>query len=245
VRARGDGFGAVWTGPIPAGRGRWSRDAAAGARHPLPMLGRMRPFFMSSGQQFRPAAPPAFDSPEFSTALDEVRRVTADRTPGQDSVVKRWAAQKGAMLAGVWGEVAAQRIARSRLGELAATRALALANAAAMDALIACHDAASTYWLLRPSQADPSIATTLDVPAFPSYPSSHACLSSAVAEVLGALFPDERTRFAGLAREAADSRVRAGIHFRFDAETGLAMGEQIGRLAVDVDRRTGVRALLR
>jgi hypothetical protein len=34
------------------------------------------------------------------------------------------------------------------------------------------------------------------------------------------------------ARENADSRVRAGLHFRFATSAGLRLGEQIGRHAL-------------
>jgi class 3 adenylate cyclase len=38
--------------------------------------------------------------------------------------------------------------------------------------------------------------------------------------------------FSEAARENAESRVRAGIHFRFAIESGLALGGDIGRYAV-------------
>lgn len=38
--------------------------------------------------------------------------------------------------------------------------------------------------------------------------------------------------FSEAARENAESRVRAGIHFRFAIEAGLALGQDIGRYTV-------------
>ncbi len=37
--------------------------------------------------------------------------------------------------------------------------------------------------------------------------------------------------FSAAAKENADSRVRAGLHFRFATEAGLKLGEQIGSQA--------------
>jgi hypothetical protein len=48
--------------------------------------------------------------------------------------------------------------------------------------------------------------------------------------------PEAPTRtfssFSQAATENADSRVRAGIHFRFATEAGLKLGEQIGKQAL-------------
>src|SRR5215208_7373122 len=98
---------------------------------------------------------------------------------------------------------------------------------AAFDALIACNDAKYTYWLLRPVQADPAIKLAIGLPNFPSYPSNHACISAAQAEVIAAYVPGERRRLTALADEAAISRVYGGIHYRFDADTGLALGRKV------------------
>jgi membrane-associated phospholipid phosphatase len=69
-------------------------------------------------------------------------------------------------------------------------------------------------------------------PAFPSYVSGHATFSGAAATVLGRYFPDQKDELTRMAAEAASSRLYAGIHFRFDNEDGLALGEKIGGLAV-------------
>jgi membrane-associated phospholipid phosphatase len=106
-----------------------------------------------------------------------------------------------------------------------------------MDANIACHDAKYTYWLIRPSQADPAITTPIGLPNHPSYPSNHACVSAATAYVLGALFPDQAARLSAMAAEAAESRLYAGIHYRFDAEAGLRIARQVADLALNSDVR--------
>jgi hypothetical protein len=49
------------------------------------------------------------------------------------------------------------------------------------------------------------------------------------------MFPSERTRLAGLAEQAAISRIYGGIHYRFDADVGLALGRRIATLALSMD----------
>ena len=112
---------------------------------------------------------------------------------------------------------------------------MALMGLASMDAFIACHDAKYTYWLLRPSQADPAITLSVPLPNHPSYPSNHACITGASMAVLARLFPSEANHLNGLADDAALSRVVGGIHYRFDGEVGLALGRQVAAWALAAD----------
>jgi membrane-associated phospholipid phosphatase len=245
ARARSDRFDAPWTGTVPSGPGIWFSSAVPPAPPVLPRLGKVQPFFMSSGDQFHPAPPPAFSSPAFQEALAEVRRISDTRTPRQDSIAKFWAMGTGTLIAGFWNSTASEIIERNRLGERAAAHALALMNTAAMDGLIACADAKFAYWLLRPSQADPAITLSIGLPNFPAYPSNHACFSGAAAYVLGSLFPDDRQRLRGMAYEAGISRVFGGIHYRFDSDVGLQIAREVTRLALESDRRNRMLDLLR
>ncbi|HEU5042195.1 MAG TPA: vanadium-dependent haloperoxidase [Gemmatimonadales bacterium] len=243
--ARGDRFDAPWTGTVPTGPGIWFSSANPAAPPVLPLLGLVQPFFMTAGSQFRPAPPPAFGSPAFQEALAEVRGIADTRTAQQDSIAKFWAMGTGTLIAGFWNSTAAELIERHRLGEREAAHTLALMNTAAMDGLIACADAKYTYWLLRPSQADPAISLAIGLPNFPSYPSNHACFSGAAAYVLGALFPGDEQRLAGMAYDAGVSRVLGGIHYRFDSDVGLQIARDVTRLALDMDRGERLLGLLR
>ncbi|MEO6811138.1 MAG: phosphatase PAP2 family protein [Isosphaeraceae bacterium] len=94
--------------------------------------------------------------------------------------------------------------------------------------------------------ADPNWSPQWETPQFSSYSSGHATFSAAAATILesyfGANTPFNDTgdptlglpgrhfdSFARAADEAAASRMYGGIHFRFDNETGLAVGREIGR----------------
>lgn len=237
TRARTDHFLDPWTGSVPVGPGVWY----SGATPPAPPGGAgsvgARTFFLASPSQFRPGPPPAFGSPAFAAALGEVRRLADARTAAQDSVARFWALPAGTFgLAGYWNREATAAAAARGYDERRAARLLALASAAAYDALVACNDAKYAYWLLRPSQADPAVRLSIPLPNFPSYPSNTACISAAEAEVIAAGVPRERQRLYALAEEAAQSRVAAGIHYRFDGEAGLTIGRRAAREALAAAR---------
>lgn len=236
ARARTDGFSAPWTGTVPTGPGLWFSTTVPPSPPAGPLLGQMKPFLLASGSQFRPPPPPAFGSPEFEAALDEVRQIAATRTAEQDRIAKFWAMPAGTYQPpGYWNEEAARLAVRYRLGERNAAHLLALMNMVGMDAIIATHDAKFAFWLIRPTQADPAISLAVGLPNFPSYPSNHATLSAGMAAILVAAFPAERARLDALADEAALSRLLAGIHYRFDNEAGLRLGRRIAAWALEHD----------
>jgi hypothetical protein len=97
---------------------------------------------------------------------------------------------------------------------------------------------------------DVSYDPLLITPPVPDMPSTHSALGAAAAEVLADAFgsdhvsfsfaspsalPENPVRnfrsFSEAARENADSRVKAGLHFRFATEAGLALGRRIGQYA--------------
>jgi hypothetical protein len=232
--AKADNFTAVWNGTVPTGPGIWF--SSVGKPPLLPLFGEVRPFFMSSGHQFRSAPPPAFNSPAFKVALAEIRKFSDTRTAEQDSIAKFWAMATGTLVAGYWNEVASQFVEQYHLDPARAAHALALMNMAAMDANIACHDTKYTFWVIRPSQADPDISTAIGLPNHPSYPSNHACLSGAAALILADVFPAQRKEMERQMLEAVESRYYAGLHYRFDGDAGLKIAGEVASLALGRDR---------
>jgi membrane-associated phospholipid phosphatase len=165
-----------------------------------------------------------------------VRQISDTRTPEQAANAIFWDAPAGTQTPpGIWSEEAVRLAVKYHLKERETAHVLALINMVAFDAIVASHDAKFFYWLMRPSQADPLITTAIFLPNFPSYPSNHAAISAAMAGILGAMFPAEKSRLDALADEAALSRVLGGIHYRFDGEAGLALGRMIAAWALDHD----------
>jgi membrane-associated phospholipid phosphatase len=141
----------------------------------------------------------------------------------------------GSLAAGYWNAVADTLISNYHLPESEAAHVLALANTAAWDANVACHDTKYAYWLPRPTQVDPQITLAIGLPNHPSYPSNHACVSGTAAEILAASFPSEAADMRARAQEAMMSRVYAGVHYRFDGEAGLEIARRVSAFALAQD----------
>ena len=223
-----------WSGTIPKGPGMWY--SAPG----VPPIGigmtKARPWLLDSVAQFRPAPPPAYGSPTWRAALAEVQRVARERTPEQTRIAQKW---NSADPWAVWNETASAALVRHHASDAEATRVLAVLNAGASDAVIACFEAKYHYWTIRPSQADTTIklADSVSLPNFPSFPSGHACSAGAFDAALGHYFPAERAEFTRIAEEQAMSRLYGGIHYRFDDDIGLELGRVVARHAVEAERR--------
>lgn len=220
-----DGAGAEWPGPLPAGPGIWfsSLDPPAPPLHP--MAGSMRPWVLGSGAELDPGPPPEFGSPAFQAALAEVRAVSDARTAHQVEVARHWEYGPGTSSpAGTWNEIAADLIVAHGLTAREAARALVLLNVAMADAGIATWAAKYSYWLLRPSQADPAITMVVALPNFPAYPSGHSAFGGAAERILGALFPPDEAELVRMAEENAISRLYGGVHYTVDNTAGLTVG---------------------
>src|SRR5205809_2817654 len=242
ARVQTDGFDLPWTGTVPVGPGLWFSSAKPPQPPANAQLPGMRPFFLMSSDQFRPAPPPAFGSPDYLAALAEVRNISDTRTAEQVNIAMFWAKGAGtSSISGFWNVMATGWIDESGLREREATHVFALLDAAMMDAAIGCFDAKVTYWFIRPPQADPAITLipAIGLPNHPSYPSAHSCFSGAAAEMLSAFFPAKTDSLNAMVTEAGLARMYAGIHYRFDVDVGQQLGRQVARFVGEVDQSRG------
>ena len=104
----------------------------------------------------------------------------------------------------------------------------------AVDAVIACHDSKYTYWVPRPTQVDPGIRLTIGLPNHPSYPSNHACISGAIGLILDSQLRDQGGRYSAMGRQAGESRIYSGIHYRFDVDDGFVIARKVSARALEV-----------
>jgi hypothetical protein len=225
--AAADNFNLSFPPPPPVGPGYWTPEPGAVVRS----LYGTRPFALTSPDQFRPPAPPAFGSDAFNAALDELLELPDPPTAEQLAIVQFWAPRVAAYM----NQLAVELIESYNLSERKATRVLALANMAGFDAAIACWDAKFEYWLVRPYQVDEFDATItlpLGKPNHPSYPSGHSCNTAAFATVLTHFFPSQAARFEAMVVEAGLSRMYAKIHYRFDCEVGQELGRRVAAYAL-------------
>ena len=231
--AKTDRSDLAWSGTAPTGVDKWSSRFQP-ARPPLgPRLGEMRPFFLTDGADFRAPAPPSYDSSAFRDAVREVRTISDHRTNEQMRIAQYWETLSGSFSAGLWNDVARGVISSHGLGEAESARILALVHMAAVDGTIACHDSKYAYWVPRPTQVDPEIRLAIAVPNHPSYPSNHACISGTIGLVLDAQFPDQSGRYFAMARQAGESRIYGGIHYRIDIDEGFIIARKVSARALE------------
>jgi VCPO second helical-bundle domain len=261
------------TSPFPtlrAGPGVWRLTPPLYAAPQTPWMAAMRQFGLDRADQFLPPPPPSLQSQRWVDAFNEVKSLgaanSATRTPDQTAVAIFWTANVVRQY-----NILARSIATNTSLDVPDTaRLLAMVNEVGADAMIAMMDAKYHYLFWRPVSAiDPTSVTTdgfgpvpgfddsnlltveqpgwrplVATPNHPEYPSAHATITSAVAEVL--------TRFLGtdqldvdvqgtpslsvtrhfatagdLRAEADNARIWAGLHYRFSVEAGSLLGRRV------------------
>jgi len=219
---RADGSDVKWTGKVPEEPGKWR-----GTNPIAPAAANWKPWVLTRGDEFRPPAPPSYESSQGQADLAEIR--TYARTPRSNHRATYWEVFGGARAYALWNEIARAKLLE--YGEVfdatRSARVFALLNIAFDDAAIACWDAKYAYWQMRPSHFDAELKALFPPPNHPSYPAAHGCLSTAAATVLAAVFPRDREALLAKAKEAAEARVWAGIHTRFDIVDGQELGRKV------------------
>jgi PAP2 superfamily len=224
-RGKADGSDVKWTGSIPEGADKWK-----GANPVMPRAMIWQPWVMTGPAEFRPAPPPAIDSEQVKTALAELKAF--QRTPKSNHRATYWEVHGGARAHTLWNDIARAKLLEYGYPPHVAARIFATLNIAMADAGIACWDAKFTYWYIRPPQLDAELKSLFVPPNHPSYPAAHGCFSTAAATVLAKAFPRDSERMSSLGKEAAEARVWAGIHYRFDIDVGQDIGRKVGERAL-------------
>jgi len=216
---------AAWDGKVPDKPGLWKGKFAM-----LPMAGQNKTVVLETGSEFRPGPPP-----DFEKEMAELKNYK--QTFRSLSNAFYWANQSWFM-ENLPRKMFEQNL---HLNPPRAARVNAVINVTTYDAFIACWDAKYAYWGIRPSQYDttfrPAIIFT---PPFPGYPSGHAAISAAMAEVYSYFFPAEKVLFWQKAKDAAESRFQAGIHFRSDNDVALELGKKVANKVIQKVKTDGV-----
>jgi membrane-associated phospholipid phosphatase len=186
-----------------------------------PSPGSWKTWVIASGRALRLPPPP--DSQSSKAEIAELHELAAQREKWHERIVY-W--DTGAP-SSRWVEIAVNRIINGPLKGLNAARHVALVNVALYDATIAAWDSKYAYKRQRPSEVDPSLTSAIAVPNSPSYPGERAVTAGAAAGVLSYLFPNDAKLFNGMAEEAAQSRVIAGLEYPSDAKAGLDLGRGV------------------
>lgn len=198
-----------------------------------PMFGNVQLWNVPSVVDVRPGPPPVPGSEAFKQAADELQNISDNMTPEKRKIANWWADGLGTYSPpGHWNRFAKEFIIKYKMNPIRAARTMAYMNMAIMDAGVACWDAKYYYHYPRPINAIPGFKVILGTPNFPSYTSGHSTFSSAASEVLSAIFPQEAALCNKWALEAAESRIYAGIHYRFDSEVGLTQGKNVAQYTI-------------
>jgi membrane-associated phospholipid phosphatase len=221
--ASGDGSGQVSNMVFPPATGVWNN-----ANPVTPLAGTWKPWVLAAGNQIRLNAPPAFGSADANAQYDLVKNLARNNTTNHSA----WFWQPSFIFP--WGDTMHREIFENHLDANAprAARVYALGTIAQHDATIACWDTKYTYLELRPSMADPTVATLFANPGHPGYPSGHACASQASAAVLSYLFPSDAAALQAMGTDAGMSTFYAGIHTQFDVQQGFALGGAVGNAVI-------------
>lgn len=221
-----------------------------------PHWGDLRPFVLASGAECPPPAPLPFSTAKGSPLYEEAREVYEmgrGLTQEQKRIAYFWADNPGesGTPSGHWMSVVSSLAGQWNLSAERTVEAYALTAIAVADAFIGCWHQKFTTNIIRPvsyiqRHIDAEWQPLLNTPPFPTFTSGHSTQSAAAAEVLTALFGDNRSyddpthvtlghpvkrldSFRAAAREAGLSRLYGGIHFSMDNTAGQVQGECIGR----------------
>lgn len=246
ARARTDGAGAavgtpaIWESMkqsvIAKGETPWLSQETPPRPPMLPLFGNVKPFLFSAADiasKLRPVPPPSTSSTQFKKELEEVYQVTSNLNREQERICIFWAdGVRTYTPPGHWNYIAGEDFVNQQISEVRWARNLALLNMTLMDAAIVCWDAKYYYFNPRPMQIDSRIKTTVGLPNFPSYISGHSTFSGAASAILSHLTPSQAGKYNAMAKEASESRIYGGIHYRSDCEVGLYTGNKVGEFAI-------------
>jgi membrane-associated phospholipid phosphatase len=221
--ASADGSGQPFTGSFPAAPGVWSSTTPV-----APLVSTWHPWVLTAGNQFRPAAPPAFGSNDANTQYAADKNL--QRTNATNHLAWFW--QPGFFQP--WLQQIETEIFQNHQDSNAprAARAYVLETIAQHDATLACWDTKYAYLELRPPQADTTIIPLFALPQHPGYPSGHACAAGAAAAVMSYLYPADAVSLQSMAADAGNSTFDALIHTQLDVNVGLSLGAQVGQQVV-------------
>jgi hypothetical protein len=249
---------AAWSpGFLP---GQYRQTPPANATPIVPQWGNVTPFALRDVKQYRVDPPPDLSGDQYAYEVNEVKLVGGTtsrlRNDDQSEIARHWYEAS----AQSWNRIARTVSEQQRLDLWENGRLFALVNTALADGYIGNFESKYFYNFWRPITAirdgdlDGNLDTVgefewnayLNTPAIPEWPSGHATVGAAAAEVMARFFGTDYLSFsltagppyAGTTRqyysfseaavENANSRVLAGIHFRASCVAGLAQGRRIG-----------------
>ena len=225
-----------------------------------------RPFTLDSLTQFRSPKPPSLNSDEYLESYNEVKdygcKESKFRTQDQTNYAHWWAefGEHG------WNRIGRLTAKETRLPIIETNRMFALFNMNLYDLYLASLESKYYYDTWRPytairngesdnnpkTKGDPGWEPEMQTPPWPEYPSAHAAVGAAGAEILASIYGTSEVSFTmesvmalptakersydnldKAADECANSRVMNGFHFRFSTEEGKRQGRAITKHTIE------------
>jgi len=220
------------------------------------------PFTLDTLTQFRSPPPPGLSSIEYTDSYNEVKLFggagSTVRTEDQTNIAHWWAefGEHG------WNRIGRITAEENNLSLWKAVRLFALINVTLYDLYLVSFESKYHYDTWRPITAihnadnDKNWDTRPDAgwqpemltPPWPEYPSAHAAVGAAGAEIVAHVFGTHNVSFTmesvtardegkirtytnlkDAAKDCADSRIFNGFHFRFATFEGLLQGKKVAK----------------
>jgi len=233
------------------GVGVWQPTPPAGAPALEPGWGKVTPFFLATGSQYRPEPPPALTSPDYIADFKEIADVGAQGSPQRTAVQTEAARFWMSTAPQLWNQVVQQLAETHHLGISSTAFVFLLLNTAGADAMIAAWDSKYAYNQWRPVTAiraqlgDPTWTPLIPTPPFPDYIAGHTTYAGAAEAVLIHLLGERPgqfsitsatasgaihryTSFGQVADEVVNARVWGGVHWRTSCTVGRSVGNKVG-----------------
>jgi hypothetical protein len=238
----------------PVGPGLWAPTPPGFAPAFGPYWGNNRLLVAGSLDGTMPDAPPAFSTDpasDYYQMVKEVYDISQTLTADQTALALFYRDYPG-FGDGHYLSILKQILEHEKPKLDFTASVLAKTGIACVDAGIGCWRTKFRYNQQRPIKyirevlGHPEWNTLFDTPPFPDFPSGHSAIAGSFGEILKGFFgnnyhftdhtydylgmaPRSYNSFDALAKEIGDSRVYAGIHYRYSCEKGCEQGRKIGQ----------------
>jgi hypothetical protein len=262
--AEADGFHNVGhVARPPAGPGKWKPTPPNYAKPIAPVWGSLRTMVTGSTEKTEPAAPIPYSedsSSAFYKEAKEVYEISEHMTSEQKQIALFWKEiNPGFTAPGHWLNILRQIFQKEKVPLDKAVYTYSLTGFALNDAWISSWKSRYVYSVLRPvtyireTMGHKEWLSFVSTPPHPEYTSGFAAMAGAVCGALASVFGNEyqltdnsyvdaglgrRTfySFSAMAKEAGQSKIYGGIHFRFSVDAGLQQGKSTAENIVRILR---------
>ncbi|HET6768694.1 MAG TPA: phosphatase PAP2 family protein [Chitinophagaceae bacterium] len=194
---------------------------------------RWKTLILQSPNEIKVAAPPGKEETQKELAEIKAKMATVDAKTLQQ--IQYWDAGAPAYR---WNEIAYKQLSFEDISRYLRFPT-SWVNMAIYDATLTAWKSKYDYNRKRPFHTDGSINPLVAPPATPSYPCEHTVTAAAAATVLAYFYPEKADSILKLAKEAAQSRVLAGIQYPSDIAEGWKLGEKVAARIIEQAKKDG------